>query len=81
MEACLPEALKTETERLLNMKKSAQERLVISRPEALMHYMEQQLSQIPQSISLLAESEPLGWETLDSLFLDMLRVTSSKSAS
>lgn len=63
------------------MKKSAQERLVISRPEALMHYMEQQLSQIPQSISLLAESEPLGWETLDSLFLDMLRVTSSKSAS
>lgn len=81
VEACLPEALKTETERLLNMKKSAQERLVISRPEALMHCMEQQLIQIPQSISLLAESEPLGWETLDSLFLDMLRVTSSNSAS
>ena len=46
-----------------------------------MHYMERQLIQIPQSISLLAESEPPGWETLDSLFLDMLRVASSNSAS
>jgi predicted nucleotidyltransferase len=71
-EACLPEALKGEVERLLKLKMSASEMDWGPRIQPLNEFLEQSLQEIPRCIQHLPDAQKADWVELNEAFLDIL---------
>lgn len=71
-EAELPEFLKDEVDRLLELKINSPEIKTIPRVELLNEFLAAEIKNIKCQISEMKDSKDAGWKTLDEFFLDVV---------